>query len=161
MPTIPTIQRPATPTDAPAISALIMSVAHYFTVHPQGEGAEHFFASITPEAIVDRINNPAFDYHTAWNGEQLIGVIAMRESRHLYHLFVATDWHGHGIARRLWQGARERAIAAGNPGNFIVNASLYAVPVYERFGFQISGAKLEFHGIAAQPMSLVLTPAQP
>jgi hypothetical protein len=52
--------RRATPEDAEAISALIKSVAHYFTLHPQGLGAEAFLQSIEPEAIRGYITAPNF-----------------------------------------------------------------------------------------------------
>ena len=54
--------RRATPEDAEAISTLIKSVAHYFTLHPQGLGAEAFLQSIEPEAIQGYITAPNFLY---------------------------------------------------------------------------------------------------
>jgi hypothetical protein len=45
---------------------------------------------------------------------------------------------------------------AGNPGQFTVNASLNAVPVYEKFGFVQQGEAQRMHGICFQPMRLSL-----
>ena len=49
--------RPATLNDADAISALIKSVAHYFTLQPQGQGAEGFLQGIEPAAIAGKPAN--------------------------------------------------------------------------------------------------------
>jgi predicted GNAT family N-acyltransferase len=80
--------------------------------------------------------------------------VAMRDNRHLYHLFIAPRFQGQGLARTLWNTVRLAALASGNPGHFTVNASLTAVPVYERFGFVANGEKVETHGIAFLPMKL-------
>jgi hypothetical protein len=49
--------RDALPVDAKNISALIQGEARYCTANPAGEGAEHFFSTITPEAIAGYITN--------------------------------------------------------------------------------------------------------
>jgi GNAT superfamily N-acetyltransferase len=151
--------RPATPADAGAISALIHSVSHFFTLHPDGEGAEEFFAELTPEVIGGRLASPEYRYLVAEDEGALAGVVAIRENRHLYHLFVAPDAHRRGLARRLWTTAMNDALDAGNPGEFTVNSSVYAVPVYERFGFRATGPRVETRGIAFVPMKLVLAGA--
>lgn len=151
--------RPATPADAGAISALIRAVSHFFTVRPDGEGAEEFFAEITPEAMADRLASPDYRYRVAEEDGALAGVVAIRENRHLYHLFVVPSEHRRGLARQLWTTAMNEALDAGNPGEFTVNSSLYAVPVYQRFGFRATGPRMETKGIAFVPMKLVLAEA--
>lgn len=148
--------RLATPADAEAISALILSVSRYFTLHPDGAGAEEFLATLSPDAIHGYLSSPDFVYRVAEDEGGLAGVVAVRENRHLYHLFVAPAGHRRGLARRLWTEAMEAALHAGNPGEFTVNSSLYALPVYERFGFVATGPRVETMGIAFVPMRLVL-----
>lgn len=148
--------RRATPADAAAISALILSVSRFFTVHPDGEGAEEFLAKVSPEAIGGYLASPRYAYRVAEEEGALAGVVAIRDNAHLYHLFVAPAFHGRGLSRRLWDAAREAALRAGNPGEFTVNSSLYAVPVYQRFGFRPTGPRVEELGIAFLPMKLVL-----
>jgi GNAT superfamily N-acetyltransferase len=82
--------------------------------------------------------------------------VAVRDTTHLYHLFVRQEFQGRGLSRELWQHAKEAAIAAGNRCGFTVNSSPYAVPVYERFGFKATGPRIETHGIAFVPMELHL-----
>ena len=88
-------------------------------------------------------------------GNELVGVVALRDNSHLYHLFVAQAHQGKGLGRSLWQSVKQAAFRAGNAGRFTVNSSLNAIPAYERFGFIPSGPKVEKHGVAFVPMQLV------
>ena len=148
--------RPATIDDAAAISALVLGVSSFFTVSPDGSGAEEFLATVAPDAIGGYLALERFAYRVAEEDGVLAGVVAIRDNAHLYHLFVAPAHHGRGLARRLWNEAMNAALRAGNPGEFTVNSSLYAVPVYERFGFRPTGPRVDEHGIAYVPMKLVL-----
>lgn len=140
--------------DAENISTFIRGEAHYCTVNPSGDGAEHFFASITPEAIASYITSPDFIYLLGFVGVELVGVVAIRDGKHLYHLFVASKFHRLGIGSILWSHAKTKALEIGNTEGFTVNSSLFAVPVYERLGFQIHGARVEEKGIVFVPMKL-------
>ena len=144
--------RAATTHDAPAISALLRSLADYFLADPdRPEDAEAFFRTITPEAIAGFIDGGRFRYHVAEAQGVLAGAVGVRDGAHLYHLFVAERFHRRGLATRLWEHARAEA---GNPGRFTVNASRFAVPLYERLGFTATGEVEVKDGIAFQPMVL-------
>jgi len=146
--------RPAISHDAEAISALIRSVAHYFTLHPQGQGTEEFLKTITGEAIDGLIHAAHFRYFAGFMGDDLAGVVAIRDDKHLYHLFVSPQFQRQGLASQLWAHAKADALRRGNPGEFTVNSSPFAVPVYAAFGFVPVGDKVETHGIAFVPMKL-------
>ncbi len=146
--------RNATNQDAEAVSTLIQSVAHYFTLHPEGEGAEDFLKTITKDAIEGYINASNFNYLAEFIDESLVGVIAIRDNKHLYHLFVSPPFQGRGLSRKLWNAAFEMAIQLGNPREFTVNSTPYAAPVYASFGFEAVGQKVETKGIAFIPMKL-------
>jgi GNAT superfamily N-acetyltransferase len=136
--------RRATPADACAIGALLASLAHCCTVHPDGRGAERFYSAISAGALAAFIASPAYHYLVGELGGELAGVIALRDNSHLFHLFVDARYQGQGLASKLWTHLKEHAIDAGNPGEFTVNASLGAVPVYRRFGFaSLSGPIIE------------------
>jgi GNAT superfamily N-acetyltransferase len=147
--------RAATPDDAPAIAALVLSLARYFLADPERpENAENFFRTITPAVVAENMRGGRFRYHVAEDDGALAGVVAMRDGAHLYHLFVAERLHRRGLATRLWERARDEALATGNPGRFTVNASLFAIPLYERLGFGASAAPVIQDGIAFQAMEL-------
>ena len=147
--------RLATVADVPRISALIRPLSEPFFLSPGGEGAELFLQSISEAAIHGYVTAENFRYQVAESEGQLLGVVAVRDNSHLYHLFINPAFQGHGMARQLWQLARAQAVHAGNRGRFTVNSSLGAVPVYERFGFVVSGPTVAKHGISFQPMVLV------
>lgn len=144
--------RRADAADAPAISALIASVMHYMTLRPDGQGAETFKASLAPAAIAGYIAAPAYHYQVALLRDQVVGVVALRERCHVFHLFVAPAFHHRGFGRQLWQSARAASIAAGHAGDITVNSSVYAAPMYRRFGFADAGPRVEQNGIAYIPM---------
>ena len=153
--------RQASPDDADQISKLISSLSHFFFAVPEGSGAENFADDITPEALRIFVARPDVHYLTGeWRGE-FCGAAAIRKPRHLHHLFVAPAHHGRGIGRQLWLAARDAALAAGNPGEFTVNASLNAVPVYERFGFERFGTPQQANGLIFQPMRLMCADGKP
>ena len=89
------------------------------------------------------------------------GAVGLREHRHLHHLFVAPKFQRRGIGWQLWRAVRDTAMAAGNPGKFTVNASLNAVPVYQRFGFESVGGPQQGNGLIFQPMTLVYRAGEP
>jgi GNAT superfamily N-acetyltransferase len=146
--------REAVASDAGDIAALIQCVAGYFLTEPSGKGAEGFLASITQQAITSYIANPGFIYLAGFLGPRLAGVAALRDGKHVYHLFVHPDFHRQGIAQALWHQLRATALANGSERTFTVNSSLYAVPVYAAFGFVASAEPLVKNGIQYQAMQL-------
>ncbi|MBX3628150.1 MAG: GNAT family N-acetyltransferase [Rhizobacter sp.] len=144
----------ATVSDAEEISKLIIELSEPFFLSPSREGAEPFLASVSKEAERGYLSASNFSYFVAKGNEKLLGFIALRDNSHLFHLFVAKEFQGKGLATQLWSTAKAKALGAGNPGEFTVNSSLNAVPVYERFGFVRQGEVQRMHGIAFQPMGL-------
>ncbi len=141
----------ATVDDASAISRLIRSVAPFFTLQPDGAGAEDFLKTISPDAVASYLVDPHFVYLKAVENGTLAGVVAVRDSSHLYHLFVDASFQRRGLSRLLWDHARP-AVGEANPGYFTVNSTPYAQPVYARFGFVATGPRVETKGIAFVPM---------
>lgn len=150
----PLIIRHALPTDADRISQLICSVADCCMVTPAGDGAELFFSSISVHAIGSYITNADFLYLLGLFGDELAGVVAVRDARHVFHLFVAPAFQCQGIGTALALRAIELSLAASPSETFTVNSSLPAVPFYERLGFQPQGPDIEDKGVAFVPMQM-------
>ncbi|WP_229208100.1 GNAT family N-acetyltransferase [Duganella sp. Root198D2] len=148
--------RPAEADDAAAISALILSLQPYLTIEPDGSGAEEFLVSLSPDIIRRNLQDEAYRYQLAFDGDVLAGVVAVRDNAHLFSLYVGSPWHGQGVGKRLWESARAGALARGNAGNFTVNSSTFAEGMYRHLGFTATGPVAEMHGIRFIPMRLEL-----
>ena len=83
------------------------------------------------------------------------GVVAVRNYSHLQHLYIVPTFQGRGVGGYLWETARDQAAIAGNDGHFTVNASLNAIPFYERMGFEPVGDVSLAGGLRFQPMKLI------
>lgn len=148
--------RLATAADAGAVSALLSGFSHSYLVSPTAEEAAAFFAVISEPAIRALIGRTDMTYIVAEAPQRvpLAGAAALRSDGLLLHLFVHSSCQHQGLGRRLWEFLRDRARRVGHCGAFTVHSSLNAVPVYERFGFQVSGARLARLGGLAVPMRL-------
>jgi N-acetylglutamate synthase-like GNAT family acetyltransferase len=94
--------RSATVADAERISSLIRSLSASFLLSQDGLGAERFLESITKQAIGGYIVASNFSYLVAEAENELVGLTALRDNSHLYHLFVAQAHQGKGLGRSLW-----------------------------------------------------------
>jgi len=144
--------RAGLPADAEAIAALIDSFQSELTDDPSGAGAERYLASVSVKAERDYLTSDRYRYLLAHSASQLAGFIAIRDGSHLFHLFVERSHQRQGIARRLWERALCALFVPDNDGIFTVNSSLFAVPVYEAFGFVPAGPIQSEHGISFLPM---------
>lgn len=95
----------------------------------------------------------------SFEGDELAGVALMTAPDTLAMLFVhpAHERRGHG--RTLWEAARD-AIRARHPevSEVRLNATPYARPVYERFGFDAVSAPFDVDGARAVRMACRLGP---
>lgn len=148
--------RPGTPDDAKAVANLIASFQSILTLEPSGAGSEQYLASVSASAERQYLESPRYAYLVAELEGQMAGFVAMRDNKHLFHLFVAEARQRTGIARALWEQARQLSLRTGPLAEFTVNSSLNAVPVYRSFGFVPAGAVMQVHGIAFLPMRLTL-----
>jgi GNAT superfamily N-acetyltransferase len=140
--------------DAELISDLIVSLSHPFFINPSREGAEQFLASISAAAERGYISDPRYCFYIAEIEQDIAGFIAMRDYSHVFHLFVENRYQGRGIAKALWTVARNESKSQHGVRAYTVNASLNAVPIYERFGFVASSTEVQSHGVKFLPMRL-------
>lgn len=139
--------------DIDAAARLLAVLARaYFLQTCSPEQASTFLRE-NDAAALRRLVGEGYVYHVAEVDGQLAGFIGVRERRHVYHLFVAAAFHRRGIGRALWRHARDVATAAGADGAFTVNASTYAVPVYEHLGFVPVAPVQCKNGLVFHPMA--------
>lgn len=147
------VLRQAGPDDAPALAVLIAGLSGYFLAEPDGAGAEGFLASLSVDALAACVADVRQDYWLAWRGETLVGAAALRDGCHVHHLFVAEACQRQGIAGRLWRTLLARTSAP----EVTVNASVYAAPVYARWGFVATQPPQQRMGLAYVPMRWLRT----
>jgi len=144
--------RTATLADAAVIAGLIIDTAQACF----GKDAPPFINTLSPAILELSLHNPCYYYVLGLLGTEVVGVAALRDYQHVYHLFVSTSYQRRGIARALWQFLMNAATAKGTR-EFTVNASLYSVPAYLKFGFSPSGDTQIYNGIQYLPMQLTPT----
>jgi ribosomal protein S18 acetylase RimI-like enzyme len=146
--------RPIEERDIAPVARLLNVLAREFIVHESPpEGASTFLRENDEDGI-RRCIAMGHVYHVAEADGEIAGFISVRENKHLFHMFVAVKWQGQGLGRRLWEAARARAITDGGEGSFTVNASNYALPMYEALGFVRSAPMQCVKGLYFNPMAL-------
>ena len=107
------------------------------------EGIDFFQASLDDEE-----RTRALKFYGAFDGNQLVGTLCMREPQHIGGFFVKADYHRKGIGRALFETMRRDY----DKQEFTVNSSPYAVKFYEHLGFQASDKEQVVNGLRFTPM---------
>jgi len=144
--------RPFEASDLAACARLLHASASEFIVHESSREGACTFLRENDAAGIRGYVAAGHVYHVADATGELAGFIAIRDNSHVFHLFIDKRWHGQGLARRLWDVARVAALERGATGTFTVNASNYAVPVYEAFGFERTAPTQCVKGLYFNPM---------
>ena len=146
--------RRATIKDAQRISELAQAVALQFIVDQfTGKGRALYLQELSPEAITKRVAAKDFHFLVAEDGEALVGVAAMQDNWHLYHLLVAKGYQRGGLAGRLWQILRDESLSVAPPRSFRANVPRYAIAEFRRLGFKAQGEIRNEKGVVFQPMT--------
>ena len=144
--------RLATAEDAALISEFIVPlVRQYIVPSCKADGAVLLLNSLTPAAMAGYLTQD-YHYQLAFKNNVLVGVVGLRERRHLFHLFVAANLQRSGLGQKLWFLAWSHAIANGSDGNFTVNAAVHAVEFYKKLGFVATEGPRERSGVIDVPM---------
>ena len=144
--------RLATPDDAAALQALLTRLLDAYVLLGQDAAG---VATLSTFASFDRIvarMQAGLRHHVAEHAGTLVGICALRDDGHLVMLFVDTPFQRRGLARCLWQAALADVLMRSDPARITVNASSFAVPVYERLGFVRLGELEVRDGVRLAPM---------
>lgn len=119
------------------------------------EGRREFLNYIQPGALLQRTGAGYVSFVALVRGE-LVGVIEIRDCRHVSLLFVEARFQRRGIARGLLRYALRRCMrATPDLQQISVNSSPNAAETYERLGFRPVASVQVRHGIKYVPMVLV------
>ena len=139
--------------DVPAVARLLKVLARQFIVHESSLVGAATFLRENEETAIRRYIALGHVYHVAEPDGDIAGFVAVRERNHLFHMFVGVRWQRQGVGRQLWEAARAQAIAAGGSGEFTVNSSNFAVPMYEAMGFVRTAPMQSMKGLLYNPMA--------
>ena len=95
-----------------------------------------------------RVSNSQFKHFVYIKDGEIVGFIAIKNENHIFHLFVHKEFHRQGIAKALWEFVKN----SFDVSEMEVNSSLYAIKVYESFGFVICDEEKFFFELRFQPM---------
>jgi len=154
-----TIER-ASLKDASQIASLILPLAKKFVSYEySAEGEALMLFGMGENSIREKLR-AGYSYYLAYFHSQqlnpLAGVIGFttktnsenQREGHLYHLFVAEQYHRMGVAKALWQHLLKKT----EQRSFSVNASRYAIEFYRRLGFYRKDCLYQSDGITCYPM---------
>lgn len=130
--------------EIPAALDLCLQVFMQFEApeYPQ-EGIQAFRAVLNNAEWIGKM-----DFYGAVDNGLPIGVLAMRSPQHIGLFFVRAENQHKGIGRALFEAMRQNYTVQ----EFTVNASPYAVKIYEHLGFIPTAAEQLTDGIRYTPM---------
>ena len=135
--------------DVVKVSNLVRGLSHYYLSEDKRELPDWLQSTLSDSEFIARINDPAYHNYLAEIDDEIVGYLSLKDGFHLYHLFVSPTFHKQGIAKALWQhGVKTLSIE-----HCSVRSSLFAVPVYVKLGFRISGEIGYKDGVGFQPMA--------
>ena len=121
------------------------------------KGIKTFKYFIRRENIEDKINKKDMKIFGAYNENELIGVVCMRNVTHISLLFVKKSYQRRGVAKALLRRAIYDSIKNNENANKItVNASPVGLAAYKAMGFVPDSLEKEEDGMRYTPMSLKL-----
>jgi GNAT superfamily N-acetyltransferase len=140
-----------------AVNDLILRVFNAFVApNYSAQGIQEFYAYVQPQALAWRARENHFIL-VAIVQDQQAGMVEVRYHEHISLLFVDKAFQQQGVARALLNKTLEICRKHRlRLGKLSVNASPYALPIYEKFGFRPAEPEGEIHGIRFIPMELEL-----
>lgn len=114
-------------------------------------GVESFKNYLWGRRVAEMIEDGSFITWGCYNGEQLVGMLSMRDCSHISLAFVMSDFHRQGIGRMLYAQAKKYA-ALHLKRKITVNASPYGLPFYRAIGFKETDMENVIDGIRSTPM---------
>ncbi|MEW5958981.1 MAG: GNAT family N-acetyltransferase [Chloroflexota bacterium] len=154
----PITYRSMAPGEEEEVCALINRVFDEFIAPgytPQG--ILEFRNYVQPEALLERCQTSSFVL-VAMGRDKVVGMIELRDNNHLSLLFVDRQYQGRGISRELLHRALNLCRRARpDLTRLTVNSSPYAVPIYEKLGFEPVEPEKVVNGIRFIPMVLRLS----
>ncbi len=120
------------------------------------EGVENFDRFVHDDMLRKMFVAGHYQLFVATEDDRYVGMLTLREKKHISLLFVDEEYHRHGIASALLAFVCRYALYEEGVDKLTVNASPYAIGFYHKKGFRdLQGETLQ-DGICFTPMELDL-----
>ncbi|NIS25542.1 GNAT family N-acetyltransferase [candidate division KSB1 bacterium] len=147
--------RPMQSGEEPAVCELVIRVFNDFVAqHYSPQGIAEFLKYVQPDLLRHRSQSNHFVL-VATTTDEFVGMIEMRNHRHVSLLFVDKRFQGRGMSRNLLDKAS--AICHEHEPDLhavTVHSSPNAVHIYEKLGFRQTESEQTVNGIRFIPMKL-------
>lgn len=120
------------------------------------EGIRNFEDFIRCPLLKDLHGGGAYDVYTAWDGDALVGMAALRQACHLSLLFVDPKRQREGIGGMILYYLCRQIRTFTENESMTVNAAPTAYEFYRSHGFCATGLEVTENGIRYTPMERVL-----
>ena len=126
----------------------------FVSVDYSDAGNEFFYEWIQPEKIAER-QIKQINLLVALVNSKIVGMIELRENSYISLLFVDKEYHGLGIAKRLFKESLKICIQRDESLDmFFVHASSFSIPIYQKLGFIATDEMQAQFGIKYLPMQM-------
>ncbi|WP_034444826.1 GNAT family N-acetyltransferase [Butyrivibrio sp. AE2032] len=119
------------------------------------EGIDNFYNFIHDEMLRNMFVAGHYQLFVAMDEGRYVGMLSLREKKHISLLFVDEKYHRHGVASALLKFVCKYALTEEGEERLTVNASPYAVDFYHKKGFRDLQGETVADGIRFTPMELV------
>ena len=151
------------PIDADGLGSALELVnnvfAEFVAVDYSAQGNATFAAYLE-----NKYEEVASDLHTGnkkmwgyYKDNKIVGVVGTRGRTHISLMFVDSMYHRQGIATQLFNTVISDLITNPEYTEVTVNASPYAVKIYEHLGFTKTAMQQENEGILFVPMKYLIS----
>ena len=144
------------PGEEAAVLALVERVFHQFVAGDLDPEGVREFLKAARSFVLD--TPPNHFVVVAAQGDEIVGMIDVKDDDHVSLFFVDPARHGEGLGRRLLEAGIDLC-RTHRPGvrAVDVHSSLWAVPVYAHLGFEQTHPEQEINGIRFVTMVLDLS----
>ncbi len=120
------------------------------------EGITNFYNFVHDDLLRKMFIAGHYQLFVAMDGEKCVGMISLREKKHISLLFVDADYHGNGVGSALIKYVSKYGVEEEGIDRLTVNAAPYAVGFYHKRGFRDLGPETVADGIRFTPMEIKL-----
>ncbi|MCR5102364.1 MAG: GNAT family N-acetyltransferase [Butyrivibrio sp.] len=121
------------------------------------EGINNFSNFINDDILYKLFLAGNYQLFVAYDNNELIGMLSLRERKHISLLFVDSRYHKKGIGSSLISFVKDYCLNEEGVSTLTVNSSPYATGFYHRLGFINLEDEISTDGIRYTPMKLMLS----